>query len=688
MEEDAPGTSEPYTPQEAKAIHSSTRPSRDIREFAVEPSTRLHDEVYRSRHFPENGPDQLHERRRGFAADFFNAPAPSETGFSRPVLEDLGYKQNIVSRAASRIEQDRLPENTATRGIMRGDQSTAILENGKAKNIDSQPPPNRDAGSQLGESLLMAMKPQKTPMQFTEADQSTEDQPLSADETKGSSSSSDEGYQSGMEASSILPILLRKKLEGKRKNLTKPPISSQLGLANMTREQPRSMQSDKTPQRPPPPVEIVSRDSDSQTGSVAKSRSPGSYFPPTESLTMIPKSQEDGRETLLMRPGPVAHKPSVYTPITASPLRASTSLMSAEETHVDPAGIEQAPSMTTPTGVVFSNPFANGSQAASGNVLDQLQSDVTPFFTPMVSPSTEDMELDTAAEAILDDIEEEQAISDNESIRSNEVLTSEDIKAGLLDGDTDEELLDEGIQALTDAEKNLAAREPEALIPGPRAVITSRDVRDHLVSYDDFSPTYRGAVPRVEVTPGAIQNTKGEVVPIDDEDIHLAAGETLIDGTGRVWNAKGMIEPGRDEQGEPILYEVDIAQIKRANNGEMPVMMPWDDERLLPEGSRTPSYTPSEDMASETPMSEISEISSGFDTPIRRPSRRISESDLNAVDRQLAMVEDIPEEEEDDVPMDEIALAEAEEEEEAREREEEEFMKRKEEERKKTGRTR
>lgn len=530
------------------------------------------------------------------------------------------------------------------------------------------------------------------------------DNEVSSDqEGKGSSSSSDEGgYASGMDASSILPLLLRKKLEGKRKGLAKPPLSSKLGLGT-AREQSRPLLTDKEVQEGPPPTEVVSRES--SAGSITKARSPGSYFPPSEYLAVVPKSQEEPREALRMRPTPVAHKPSVYTPITASPLRASTSLMSPEELTAGVGFEQQRPGvistpveqerpnvmtpsgMTTPTGMVFSDPFANdANETAIPQTAPQAQSDDGPYYTPMASPRTEDMELDAAAEAIMEEVDP-ATVSDNESIKSNEVMTSDDVKAGLLDGLSDEEM-DEGVPALTEAEKDLAALEPEALIPGPREIITaSRNVRD-MTQYDDFPDTYRGAVPRIEVTPGAIQNTKGEAIPIDDEDIHLAAGETLIDGTGRVWNAKGMIEPGRDDQGLPMLYEVDIAQIKRANNGELPLMMPWDDERLLPDGSRTPS-TRSEDIESATPMSELSSVSDAWEPPLR-PKRRISE-DLNAVDSQLmasAGVNDIPEEgEEDDVPPDDVAMREEEEAEEAREEEFQQMVRRRREEERRMGST-
>lgn len=641
---------------------SSTRGPPDVELTSPRPDTL----PQRPLHLPDM---EEATSQRGFAADFFDAPTPGPSGFSMATLQDLKRKQDATSGRSPRAAAG-LPVTSRSPGLDFSKESSAI----------DKPTP---ATPQPGESLLMAERPRPAPPAPLETEPDASDQ-----EGKGSSSSSDEGgYASGMDASSILPILLRKKLEGKRKTLPKPSLTGKLGLATVAsgpREQPRAMRNDREVQEGAPPTEVVSRDS--PAGSMTKSRSPGSFFPPSESLAVISKPQEEPREALRMRPGPVINKPSVYTPTTASPLRASTSLMSPEELTAGtglveqqrpsvpspavaqantspPAAVDTPPSMTSPTGMIFSNPFAADATATPPTA---AESDDGRFYTPMASPTTEDMQIDVAAEAI---IEETEATG---SAGENEVLTSDDINAGLMDPQSDEDTADEaeeGVQALTEAEKDLAALEPEALIPGPREIITAPHVRDP-TQYDDFPATYRGAVPRIEVTPGAIQNTKGEVIMIDDEDIHLAAGETLIDGTGRVWNAKGMIEPGRDEQGLPILYEVDIAQIRRFNNGEMPIMMPWDDERLLPDGSRTPSER-SEGIESATPMSELSSLSDAYEPPTR-PKRRISE-DLNAVDRMLlgTGVDDIPEEEkeDDDVPMDDIALREQEEAEEARDEE-------------------
>lgn len=610
---------------------------------------------------------------RGFAADFFDAPTPGPSGFPTSVLEDMKRKQDVVSH-------DSQDAHSPDPSVM--SRNTVTLDKWKDGSALDKP---ASAAPQPGESLLMAERPrppQATPLQT--------DPEASDQEGKGSSSSSDEGgYASGMDATSILPLLLRKKLEGKRKSLAKLPLANKLGLVTGPREQPRALLFDREVQEILPKTEVVSRES--PAASMTRSRSTGSFFPPSETLSVIPKPQEETREALRVRPGPIATKPSVYTPTTASPLRASTSLMSpelltaglglAEQQRLSvpsPAAVQaEAPvsnvagptsSITTPTGMIFSDPFPTEATttAQTGPI---AESDDGCFYTPMASPTMEDAQLDAAAEAIIEDAE--ATGSNTESVQSNEVLPS--------DVQSDEEMND-GIQALTEAEKDLAAMEPEALIPGPREIISAPNVRN-TTQYDDFPATYRGAVPRFEVTPGAIQNTKGEVIPIADEDIALAAGETLIDGTGRVWNAKGMIEPGRDDQGLPILYEVDIAQIRRYNNGEMPIMMPWDGERLLPEGSRTPSDAPSE-IESATPMSELSSVSSAWDTPLPRPKRRISE-DLKEVDGMLlgTGVDGIHEEEEDDeVPADELELMEREEAEEAREQEFRDARRRKEEE--------
>lgn len=511
---------------------------------------------------------------------------------------------------------------------------------------------------------------------------------------KGSSSSSDEGYQSGLEPS-ILPLLLRKKLEGRKRNNVKPSIPKNIGLLEDSTE-PRSIV------KPVPQLmEVASR---KRREGITKVRSPGSYFPAAESLKVIPRNQEDMSRVL---PVPV-RRPAVYTPLMASPLRASTSSPASPIKVRSPttSSKKRRLSMTSPTGLVFSDPFP---QTSSKLAVQTVQPEAEQYYTSRTSPRYEVPALTPAIEAILEeprvpkfspsvnedvesmeksnffsaaqgpalehddedlaravDIDDaEDSNSDTESIRSTEVFTANDIRNGLLPDLRSEELLDCDQEALTEAEKDLTAREPEILIPGPRRVIGSEDIRDRDISFGAFPTTYSGTVPRIEVSPGAIQNTQGEVIPIGDEDIHLAAGETLIDGTGRVWNAKGMIEPGRNDQGEAILYEVDIAQIRRANNGELPAMMPWDDAQLFQdgwraEGTRTPSYNPSDGTTSEFAYSDMS-----FGSPPGSPygmDRRISDTDyLDSINEQLDALGP------GDGALDDIEMAEVAEEQEAAE---------------------
>lgn len=573
---------------------------------------------------------------RGLAADFYDAPEPTATGFSKPVLAEMERRQDALKRSkptSGTKTEKSLPSTPVTPAAL--------------------PTADTQSGSLLMEKPRAITQPPAT------------DAPAEIDrEGRGSSSSSDEGYQSGMDAS-ILPLLLRKKLEGKKRSTVKPSIPTNIASSEGLRD-PRSIL------RPiPRPMEVVSR---AQPEGITKVRSPGSYFPAAESLKVIPRKQEDVPRLVSVP----SRKPSIYTPIMASPLRASTS-RPASPVQAPIAAVSSAKrqTMTSPTGLVFSDPFPKVSPTPTQQTVPSDEQFYTPPTTPRmdsaltpaieailketqnpssanaVEETAEDLQNPnlTANDAILEattdgdpavanDLEEaEDSSSDNESIRSTDVLTSEDIRAGLLSDHPDDDLLDRGQEALTEAEKDLARREPEALIPGPRRVINARDVRDGVVSYADFPGTYAGAVPRIEVTPGAIQNTQGEVIPIEDEDIHLAAGETLIDGTGRVWNAKGMIEPGRDEQGEAILYEVDIAQIRQANNGELPQWMPWDDKEFFPngwrsEGARTPSYHPSDDTESVAPVSDMS-----LDSPPGTPrgfGRRESDADyLDRIDEQL-----------------------------------------------------
>lgn len=120
-------------------------------------------------------------------------------------------------------------------------------------------------------------------------------------------------------------------------------------------------------------------------------------------------------------------------------------------------------------------------------------------------------------------------------------------------------------QAIVEAHEKPIQGEDGGTVPGPR-IVTSADVRKKDISFRDIQvkPDWSD-FPRVEMTPGCIINSKGEAVKVVDEQLHLDLGETLIDGTGRVWNKRGLVTPG--SQG---LYPVDIEQIKRLNSGKMP----------------------------------------------------------------------------------------------------------------------
>lgn len=588
----------------------------------------------------------------GFAADFYNS-----TEFN---TDDLFMRKSVDNGA----------ETTTQRRA--GKRELAAGEGKLTDESDDRA--THSADSQLGNLLMQ--KPWK-------ATESPNGKIPVVTDGRGEhwSSAFDDGYQSGMDTS-ILPILLRKKLEGNRRVNPKPPILSKVTPPSDS-QNPRP----DFPLIPPRPVELSRKKG---MKDVRKGRSPGSYFPPVRALKGIPGK----RETLTRMTSLSSRNPSIYAPAMASPLRASTSRPASfrESSTMPVQGEEQGASVSSPTGFVFTDPFAQVSLTTDTQV---VRSEDIPFYTPLASPLETPVEekvrqavvlsrpqvpvnetiassesptpitlnetrIDPRNEDLADASEStdsEDCISDDGSAKSTEILTAEDIRKGRLSDRSTDNLIDRGQEALTEAERNLAARIAEVLIPGPRRVLNSRDVRDGYITYADLPKTYLGAVPRVEVTPGAIQNTQGEVIPIDDEEIHLAAGETLIDGTGRVWNAKGLIEPGRDERGEAILYEVDIAQIRQVNNGELPAMMPWDDAQLFPEGwrsegARTPSYHPSDDPESETPLSDMS-----FDSEPGTPhglGRRESEGDyLYQIDSELDASS--PDDALDDIEMNEAA---------------------------------
>ncbi|KAJ9094940.1 hypothetical protein QFC21_005732 [Naganishia friedmannii] len=697
------------SPTATKEMSSTPRSLLKTSELPTQTSVSMPREESRVSNMPKQLPmnsSLAAAEGRGLAADFFDAPNPGPEGFSSAVLKDLEHK-------AEDFNQDyRRKGDNISKAPKEQSQAGAEKIRSIARSTDGL---SRLGEQQMGGSLLMAERPKKTTAE--RAVQAPENTAQNEPEGRNSSSSSDEDHHGGHDAASILPSILRKKLEGRKRSTPKLGNSSKLGMLETLAEEASLQdvgQSDagKRKRIPTKTRAASSLRSPSKTRAIQSiiKRVPGSYFPPADDLVNVetgdlPKSQPR------LRPGPIVSKASIYTPATASPLRASISVVSAEPLTRSSGGAEmqlQRPTATvsSPTGVVFSNPFS-GDTAAPVDIdslqtppavptapMDTVDTSARPdltttspgtspkaslveaiqdyaggemiFLTPMASPIlAQDAEIlaDDAenSEEEVTDVTDVSDTSDSASIGSNEVLTSEDIRAGAL-GDHDmENLVDHGPEPLTEAEKDLVAREPEALVPGPRGVISSQDVRNHSVSFNDFSRAYTGAVPRVEVTPGAIQNTQGEIIPIEDEDIHLEAGDTLIDGTGRVWNSRGLIEPGRDDQGKTILYEVDIAQIKRANNGVMPAMMPWDDDEWMDDEPGTPSYDPDGDTVSATtPASSMN--SSLLDTPAGRAGRlrgsQRRESDVDRIDDQLAngFSPGVSEYGDDDEPLDDMDM--------------------------------
>ncbi|KAJ9115466.1 hypothetical protein QFC22_005224 [Naganishia vaughanmartiniae] len=640
---------------------------------------------------------------RGLAADFYEAPTPGPEGFSSAVLKDLEQKPEDASQTYRHTEDSGL--NIAKETPRMGLEKKRSMSSNKEDL-------SRPGEQQMEDSLLMMERPRQVKEEATL--QVPQNSAPIEPEGRNSSSSSEEECHSGLDATSILPTILRKKLEGKKRSTPKLANASKLGiLGTLTEEGPLQEVADsdigKRRRIPTKTRSASSARSPSRTRAIQSiaRRVPGSYFPPADDMVKAVGTGDTVENQPRLRPGPIVTQASIYTPATASPLRASMSALSPEASTRSSAREEiqlQRPTATvsSPTGVVFANPFSGDTthpadseanaiatpasasatipvytaetitrpdpamtspKASLVEAIQDYADDEMIFLTPMASPTlAQDVEiLADAAETSEEEATDVSDTSDSASIGSNEMLTSEDIRAGVLRDHDMEALVDHGPEPLTEAEKDLAAREPEALVPGPRGVITSQDVRNHSVSFNDFSRAYTGAVPRVEVTPGAIQNTQGEIIPIDDEDIHLEAGETLIDGTGRVWNSKGLIEPGRDDQGKTILYAVDIAQIKRANNGVMPAMMPWDDDEWMDDEPGTPSYDPDDDTVSAvSPASSMD--SSMFDTPRGRAGRlrgsQRRESDLDRIDDQLgnAVNPAISEYDEYDEPLDEMDM--------------------------------
>lgn len=153
-------------------------------------------------------------------------------------------------------------------------------------------------------------------------------------------------------------------------------------------------------------------------------------------------------------------------------------------------------------------------------------------------------------------------------------------------------------------------------------------------------------VPRVEVTPGAIRSIKGQVVPLVEEKIFLDAGDTLVDGSGRVWNRSGLIEPGRDKDGRPILYPADLVALKRraARADIQPSLLKVESSE---ENTPTTSQAPSID-SSPVPTPKLSTQRRRLVRASSREMREIERSARKNGRRTQQQIDEVAEEDEND----------------------------------------
>jgi hypothetical protein len=267
------------------------------------------------------------------------------------------------------------------------------------------------------------------------------------------------------------------------------------------------------------------------------------------------------------------------------------------------------------------------------------------------------------AEHDASELKHDESLSD-----SHRIVTSSDVRSGKLNSliraeqasSSNEDAEDRMDIGQTQAEKDFLAeaaeKQRDALIPPPK-VVTSEDIRDRTYDYSRLPETMESAVPRIETHPGAIVNTDGEIIPVSDEQLHLEAGETLIDGTGRVWNEKGVIEPGRDGSGRFMVYDVDYAQVKR-EQGNLPGLMPWE-ENLAPDTPSSPkAITPvhTDDDWSESASSHSDSTSSSAPLPRRPRSPHGNLSPAHYQTNQGAQGDAAQEEHTDGGPLDDIDL--------------------------------
>jgi hypothetical protein len=342
----------------------------------------------------------------------------------------------------------------------------------------------------------------------------------------------------------------------------------------------------------------------------------GSYFPETVATHHgAPESSTIGKNT----PGIIPRSSTLHMPLKGSPLKTMISplvsppgqpeMIPSASNHVEGPIVQESsqeleshsnalkePTEPTPGDTTIS--IAGGlyeslaqadidqviSQSGLSTTSESKKEDPVPELLSTTGTQVAQDEIEAAAENAIETAAQDTA---QESIAPNQIMTSADILAGRLpslQNISDEAVPSETEEtdtpaALTQAEKDFMEEEIQeenldALVPAPK-VITARDIRKRRYDYTDFPHTLKSAVPRVETHPGAITSaTTGEIVPFADEQIHLDAGETLVDGTGRTWNKDGVVEPGKDLEGRFLVYEVDLNQVRKTY-GSIPAILPW-----------------------------------------------------------------------------------------------------------------
>lgn len=636
----------------------------------------------------------------------------------RPDSPTLGYQSTKPSQTSLRRDDHN---------VIRGESS-----NSERASSDDQQPKERSI-----KAYEAARQAQTLPLLMTAQHVTEEKSPTSGDQSKEPSHSSSrsatkmgEGIERSpppeadkISSDTIKPsseklnsALLMRKLEGVRGKSSKPASKFKPESKHVNHE---SRSKD---------VKNMSQ-LEGQTSSQASSSRPreGSYFPEG----VVPDHPASKHSTTTDKaPAIIPRSSTMHMPVKGSPLKTmisplvspssqlegtsklndSGSLTADESDHgldpsrtasqqsTEPATEETTISspgvLTEPLNQASEDPVMTESKLPAR--LESINRSTVPELLATTGTQVEQDDIEAAANDALETAPQDTA---QESIATNQIMTSADILAGRLPlleqisentvppqtEDTDTPA------ALTQAEKDFMEEEIQdenlaALVPAPK-VITARDIRKRRYDYTDFPHTLKSAVPRVETHPGAITSaTTGEIVPFADEQIHLEAGETLVDGTGRTWNQEGVVEPGKDLEGRFLVYEVDLNQVRKTY-GSIPAILPWvssiietiitsrspvstRQETYVPETPSetllTPSYQTGDDWSGDE-MSEMSLAPSGLSTPAVQRGPRASRAEEAAIDRQLMLndrLDFIEEDDDDDVPLDDMDLRALEEEEE------------------------